>query len=325
MVKTFLIAGFGSIGKKHVDILQKLEPRCRIILFRHKKTGKSEYEEFYNLGEALKQRPAATIVANPTSEHMNIALNAAEKGSNLLIEKPLSHNLEGVNTLIRIANKKKIIISVGYNMRFLESLNFIKKHIKSNTIGKIISARFQVGKYLPDWHPSEDYSSLYSAKSELGGGVILTLSHEIDFARWLLGEAKEVLAISDKLSNLKIDVEDTADIMVKFLSKSVATIHMDYLQEVPTRTAEMIGEKGMISWQYLANLNKVTLLTKDSTRVEEFPTNDMAMTYERQMSNFLGAIEAKEEPKVNLKDGLNTLKVALAAKKSARIGRKVEL
>jgi len=325
MIKTFLIAGFGTIGKKHIGIIKKLEPQSRIMLFRHKKTVKSEYEEFYDLGQALKQKPIATIVANPTSEHINVALKAAKEGVNLFIEKPLSNNMKGVNHLKKILNQKNIIVSIGYNMRFLESLNFIKENLENKTIGKVISARLQVGQYLPDWNPSLDYSSMYSAKSELGGGVILTLSHELDYARWLFGEVKEVMAFSDKISNLKIDVEDTADVMLKFLSKSVATIHMDYLQRVPSRTAEIIGDNGMMTWQYIAHMNKVTILTKNSIKVTEFPIDDMAMTYLKQISNFLKAIEGKTKPKVDLKEGIDTLKVALAVKKSAKIHKKVRL
>ena len=103
------------------------------------------------------------------------------------MEKPLSNSLKGVNNLVDAINKNKTVFFMGYNLMFHPIVSSIKEFINSNNLGKMINFQCQVGHWLPNWHPYEDYRKSYFAKKELGGGVSLTLIHEIHLAIELAG------------------------------------------------------------------------------------------------------------------------------------------
>lgn len=92
---------------------------------------------------------------------------------------------------------------MGCNLRFHDCIKKMKSLLEKETIGKIISVKVECGAYLPDWHPYEDYSKGYAARDDLGGGVVLTCIHELDYLYWFFGEIKEVFSITGKFSNLK--------------------------------------------------------------------------------------------------------------------------
>jgi len=194
-----LIAGFGSIGRRHFRNLKALG-QTDIILYR---TGKStlpidEIENvpvFYSLDEALDHKPDAVIVANPTANHLEVAIKAAQHGCHLLIEKPISHNLEGILELVESMSEHQTQVLVGYQFRYHPGLLATKQLLKGGTVGRPLSFRAEWGEYLPAWHPWEDYRKSYTSLKALGGGVVLTLSHPIDYLHWLFGDVADLLGI----------------------------------------------------------------------------------------------------------------------------------
>lgn len=324
-----LITGCGSIGQRHLKNLRSFFDG-EIIAYRTSNKNTKELEEkyniksYFNLDEALKQKPDAVLITNPTALHIPVALAAAKKGCHLFIEKPISHTMEGVDELINIIKEDNLVAMVGYNTRFHPNMKRIKNLLNNNAIGKITSFRAQTGYYLSEWRPG-DYRKSYSANKKLGGGVILDLSHEIDYARWFLGEVKEVFCFSDKLSSLDMNVEDSADILLKFKSGAIGNIHLDYIQRSPSRSFKIIGEEGTI----ICDLNKhvVKLFTTENRRwqvfsEDEYDKNEM---YIEEMKHFINCIEKKEKPLIDIIDGKRTLMVALAAKRSAETGKRINL
>ena len=170
----FLIIGCGSIGTRHLKNLKSISAG-EIIAYRPRnKTIKKLEDEYHiktysDLTEALNQNPDAVLVTNPTSLHIQTALSAAKQGCHIFIEKPISNTLDGINELIDIVHKKNLDVLVGCNLRFYPCLQFIKTLLDEKRIGKVVSARVQIGQYLPDWHPWEDYRNMYSAQKLLGG------------------------------------------------------------------------------------------------------------------------------------------------------------
>lgn len=327
----FLIAGLGSIGERHLKNLKSLID-CEILAYRVRKRERKGPDEkqgvktFEDLEEALDQRPDGVLVTNPTSLHIPVALASARRGAHLFIEKPLSDRLDGLDELERIVKEKNLACLTGSNFRFHPGLQLIKELLMKEKIGKIVSARIQAGEYLPDWHPSEDYREGYSAKNSLGGGVILTLIHEIDYAYWFFGIPLQVFSFAEKLSTLEIDVEDTAEILLKYPEGRIIEIHLDYLQRSPSRSCQIIGEEGTILWDY--QKNQVELFSIKNRNWQIFPgekgfeRNQMFM---EEMRHFIRAIEGRERPHVPIEDSIEVLKIALAAKESAREGKVVTL
>jgi len=322
----FLIIGCGSIGTRHLKNLKSIF-NGEIIAYRtrNKKVRKLENEyhikTYSNLTEALDQNPDAVLVTNPTSLHIQSALAAAKHGSNLFIEKPMSDTLDGIDELIDIVRKKKLVVLIGCNLRFHPCLQFIKKLLDEKHIGKVVSARVQMGQYLPDWHPWEDYRTTYSAHQSLGGGIILDAIHELDYISWLLGDVTQVFSFSDKLSDLDIDTEDVAEILLWFKSGAIGEVHLDYIQRYPSRSCEIIGDEGSIILDINKGTVKVYTTEKKEWEVFEQPKGyDMNQSYIDELSHFTSCIDGKKEPLISITDGLNVLKIALAAKESAKCG-----
>lgn len=326
-----LIIGCGSIGQRHLKNLKSIfDGEIIAHRTRKKKVKKLENEyhvkTFSNLDEALYQNPDAVLVTNPTSLHIQSALAAANHGCHLFIEKPISDTLDRIDELIDIIRKKNLVVFVGCNMRFHPCLQFIKKLLYEKRIGKVISARVQMGQYLPDWHPWEDYRKMYSAHRSLGGGIILDAIHELDYIIWLLGDVTRVFSFSDKLSNLDIDTEDVAEILLRFKSGTIAEVHLDYIQRYPTRSCEIIGEEGTIILDIKEGNVKVYTSENKRWEVFEQPKDyDMNQTYIDELSHFINCIKGKEEPLINITEGLKVLKIALAAKESAKIGKIIKI
>src|SRR5215471_3598126 len=243
-----LIVGLGSVGRRHFRNLKSLG--CREFILH--RTGQSSLPDdelrgsvaVEDLDEALQYKPIAAIISNPTSMHMSAALPAAEAGCHLFVEKPVSDKLEDVRELKQVTDKQGLTTLVGFQFRFHHSLHQIKSWIDAGAIGRIVSARASWGEYLPDWHPWEDYRTGYSARRALGGGVLLTLCHPFDYLRWLLGEVEAVSAMAGRLSDLELDVEDSAIVSLSFASGAIGSVYLDFVQRPPSHHLHIIGTRG---------------------------------------------------------------------------------
>lgn len=322
-----LIAGLGSIGLRHLNNLLQLGEKD-ILLLRTRNEPVKEAPDlpvFTNLQDALNQKPDAVIVSNPTSHHMEVAVQAAKAGCHLFLEKPLSHTWENVNELLAAAKEKGLIGMVGFDMHFDPGLQKVRQLIKDGTIGHITAIQAQVGQYLPDWHPWEDYRKGVSAQVKTGGGVILDLIHEIDYVTWLMGKAKEVVSMNGHVSSLEIETEDTASILIRFQNNAIGTINLDYIQRTLSRSCRIIGEGGTITWD-LMNQKVSWYLVEDKAwhdfSYAGFQRNDRFLA---EMKHFLDCLQGKSEPEVNLESGSRSLKIALAAKESGKTGKVVVL
>ncbi len=319
----FLIVGLGSIGKRHVRNLGEVCPGSEIFAYREGNLPLGEFEDkykittFQNLNKALSQGYDAVFITNPTSRHIYIALRAASKGNNIFIEKPVSHNMRGIDKLQEIVKKNDLITFVGFNMRFHPAIKKMKQFLTEKRMGKPYFARLQVGEYLPGWHPYEDYSSGYSACKELGGGALLTLSHEVDYLLWLKNNPQFVCSMSSRVSNLKINVEDNVEMLLKYKDGFIAEININYLQRDHSRNCQIIGEKGALEWDYYKNIltfydnetGKKNIIWNDMT----FERNNM---YREEVKHFIDCIIGNKKPLIDLREGLKSLKVILSAKKS---------
>ena len=247
----FLIAGLGSIGRRHFRNLLALGERD-IILYRSMTSTlpDDELKGFLvetDLNQALAHNPQAVIISNPTSLHLEVAVPAAEAGCSILMEKPVSHSLEGTDRLKTALNQQGGRFLTAFQFRYHPGLIQVKEWLSKKSVGNIVSIQSHWGEHLPGWHPWEDYRTSYAARPDLGGGVVNTLSHPFDYLRWLFGEVAGIQA-SVASNGLDLDVEDSADILMSFKSGSRASIHLNYIQRPPRHTLDIIGTTGTISW-----------------------------------------------------------------------------
>ena len=326
-IKTILIVGLGSIGKRHVRIIQSIFPSINIIVLRHKQCNSNDikalglYKCTSSVDDAIELSPQAAIISNPPSKHMEIAKKLANKGINLLIEKPISNSSEGVQELIDICYQNKVILMTGYNMRFFPSLIEFKKQIHCKKIGKIYSIRSEVGQYLPNWRPESDYRCGVSAQQKLGGGALLELSHEIDYLSWIFGGISWVKSHVSKQSDLEVDVEDSAQVILGFKEVEgavlTASLNIDFIRHDTTRRCFAIGEKGTLLWDGIKG--QVEFFEKSSTHWEVLFSSspDRDFTYTEEIKSFFSSVDTNKKPYISGEDGLKAVNIIKDIKESS--------
>lgn len=323
---SFLIVGFGSIGKRHFSNLKGIEGVEVDVLTRRQNQDIPETKVYYSLEEALHQDFDAVFITNETSLHIPAALPFAEKGFNLFIEKPLSNSMQDVDRLVDLANRNGLKVVIGCDERFRPIIKLAKSFIQENKVGRVISARIEAGQYLPDWHPLQDYRSSYSASKEMGGGVILDLIHELDYAHWFFGEANKVLSFNGKKSDLEIETEDVAEILIEFQNGTLCEVHLDYIQRYPGRSIELIGTEGTIRADVVANKVNIFGVSSEDRETIDLGTFESNKMYIDEVNRFIDYIRGlAPQPLTDLDTGVKVLRVALAAKESALSGAMIEV
>ncbi len=341
----YLIAGLGSIGRRHMRNLIALGEKD-IVLYRTRKATMSDDELAgfpveTDLQEALnKHKPDAVIVGNPTSMHLDVAIPAAEAGCSILLEKPISNSIERLDQLEAAVKKSGSKVLVAFQFRFHPGLIRAKQLISDGEIGRIISAHVHFGEYLPAWHPWEDYRKGYAARADMGGGVVLTQCHSLDYLPWLVGKVDSVWGFTAKLSDLEVDVEDTAEIGLRFGSGALGNLHLDFNQQPPAHRFEIIGTKGSLKWDLSDGATRIYRASSESLATStgmgikaggEWETYPLPENWERnvmfleQMKHFVAVVRGEVESACTLEDGVRVQQLVNAIHKSNAEGHMVEL
>ena len=317
MFKRILIVGFGSIGQRHLSVVQESLPSAEKLVLK-KSTPFTEQipgVSFTNNEEkAFSFRPEIAVIANPAPFHIEIATKLAKNDCHLLIEKPVAVLDGDAKPLMEVIRSTDIVCQVGYNLRYFQSLRKYKQLIDEGIIGKVHSIRCEVGQYLPSWRPESDYRKGVSALKFLGGGVLNELSHEIDYLQWIFGEINWVRGWCGKVSDLEIDAEDLASITMglKHASasdESIATLNLDFIRHDRTRHCTVIGSEGTLKWD--ATDGSVLLFGRDSSDWENLfsSSDEVSKSYHFQWQDFIDCIKNNTSPLVNLKVATQVVKI----------------
>ena len=319
--------GYGSIGKRHIQNLSNYSDIEIIVCTKRKQDiflKKNKCRVIKSLKKSINENPDFAIISNVTSLHIETALELANAGIHFLIEKPLSHNQNGIKKLLNVIKTKKLITLIGCHLRFHPCIIKIKEIIKKKKIGKVLAVQAQNSSYLPDWHPYENYKESYAAKKELGGGVVLTSIHELDYLYWLFGKINDVFSISDKFSDLELSCDDMSSSLLKFKAGIVGEIHLDFFQKTIIRQCNIIGTKGIISCNI--NLNRIKLynpITKKWSMQLELKNYDINEVYKRELDHFIKCVKNNKKSINDVSEGINVLKIALSIMKSSKIKKMV--
>lgn len=328
MISRILIVGLGSMGKRHKELVHQLFPNAEIEVLRLRRKSQmadSDSEFLTTIQDAKEFSPEIAVLCTPSTSHISLALDLAKSDAHLLIEKPISQSSAGVSELLEECASRNVVLMVGYNLRHLKSLQEFRRHVSEGLIGKPLSVRCEVGQYLPNWRPKMDYRECVSAKRELGGGVLLELSHEIDYLRWIFGEVDWVRATLLRQSDLEIDVEDTAHLTIGFEKdifgkQLIANLNMDFIRHDTSRSCTVIGDRGSLRWDGI--LGEVSVIQADKKAWETLFVNDNEIeeTYILEWQEFIKAIKEKREPAVTGADGLRVVEIIEAARLSSKSG-----
>jgi predicted dehydrogenase len=326
-----LVVGGGSIGTRHLRNLTKLGIADLGLVEidaarRQAIAGELSVRMFSRLAEGLDWAPNFAVVATPTHLHAEQALEIAGEGLPVFVEKPLSHTVAGLSEIVDLVEQKKLVSLVGCNMRFHPGPAKVKQLLGEGRVGKILFARVYAGSYLPDWRPNSDYRHNYAARVETGGGCLMDCIHEIDLARWYLGEMQSVFCHAAHLSSLEIETEDMAALVCRHAGGAMSEIHLDYVQRTYERGCQVVGELGSIFWDF--NAKAVRFYEAASRQWMTFAqpgTWELNQMYVDEMKHFLECLEKRCSTMLPIPEAAGLMQVVFAAKASSQQGKTISV
>lgn len=323
----WVVVGAGSIGRRHLRNLTARGERDLVAVRRSDEALDGELSDVRIAASVKDARgPAETIalICTPTARHVDDALDALRAGCHVLVEKPLAHKVDRVDELRKASSKAGVLLGVAHCFRFHALLALVRHAIDHGRVGRPLGGMVWCGQHLADWRPDRDHRDTYSAQSELGGGVLLDLVHELDYIDWLVGPVEAVSAEVRNTGVLGIDAEDVADVMLRGREGAVIACHLDYLARPATRGGRIIGERGTIEWDLLAGTGSVS----DGRTAEAlslplgWQRDDM---YHAELAAFADAVAGRGTYPVDLDAGARAVRIVLAARESAAKGKRVSL
>ena len=317
-----VVWGFGSIGQRHLNnILELGYTNVAVITRRPQQVTGSFAEKIQILSkpESINWKKVThLIIATPTSlHHRHLEFGVNKHVAKIYVEKPISHSAEGLATIETLISDSTSDVYVGYDMRYDPGVVKTKEILQNEDLGNVCSFHSHVGQYLPEWRPSQDYRKSMSALESLGGGVMLDLSHEIDYICYLFGEIDWVMNSNGERGDLSIETEDTSDSIVHFKNGYSGTMHLDYLQRPAVRYLHIIGSRGSLNLDFIqTHLTWQTDNNRESQELDysSFSRNDRFMTI---MKDFL----SKQSSKILCpwEEGVKSLNIILESKISNRV------
>ena len=292
-----LIIGYGSIGRKYHRILKKIKEIDDVVIFTSQKKILNSID---SVSDLKKINPDIIIISSTSNTHYKYLkiVNSIYKNKRILVEKPLFVKLEKIEHL----NNK---IFVGYNLRFLPVIKFLKKYLKKK---KVISAAIYCGSYLPSWR-KRNINQTSSYDKKISGGILLELSHEIDYSRYLFGNLKNIFLISKKLSSLSIKDDDYCNLAFYTKEKSIINITLNYYSHIKKRFL-IIDTKKESFYVDLIN-GEITIKSMSAILKRKF-NYDINKTYKEQV---LSIIRKKFKDLCSYNDAYETLKTVKQIKK----------
>lgn len=335
MIQRALLIGSGSIGQRHLGVLRTTLPHALVTLLRRPNPPEldraiaAEVDRVVSdIEAALDPRPDFAVIASPAPTHLGFARRLAEAGIPMLIEKPLSTDLEGCAELVAICQARRLPVLIGYTLRYHPAFLALATQIERGAIGRPFSVRAEVGQYLPDWRAGTDYRRSVTAQRALGGGALLELSHEIDLVRALLGIPVSIQAQLARLGELEIDVEDTVELMTHHRLEggyhAHASIHLDLLQRPARRRLVVSGTEATLDLDFISG-SLQRLSEGGSTDISYPPIADRNTLYAAELDDLLRGMRTGTAVHVGLADGIATMRIVDAARRSAAAGQPVAI
>ena len=290
------VVGAGSIGSRHQRILKQLGHKVSVV------SANSPDADFRSMSDALgRESFDYVVIASQTSQHVTdlSALINNRFSGRVLIEKPL---FEKLHTL---QENNFSFAAVGYNLRFHPAIVWLKDTLPK--LGKLTSANFYVGQYLPTWRPDSDYRKSSSARDISGGGVLRDLSHELDLVQYLFGDWQQLTAVGGKFSDLEIATDDTFSILMTSTKCNAISVQLNYVDRIKQRYITINGNHGTVSIDLISNTAKFSDLdVKFSVNADD--------TY---VAQHLAVISNDSQNTCSLSEALKVVETIQAIEKSA--------
>ena len=315
-----LVVG-GGIGLRHLNNLLTILPNVELrLLSTHSDISQvnKKTELVADLEAARLFNPQITIVANPATYHAQVISHLASTGTAFLIEKPLAASISDAEVIKEQALLFSSLVMVGYNLRFSQSLNFFKDLIDQKKFGEVITVRADVGQDLRTWRPEVDFKNSVSAQKIIGGGVLLELSHEIDYLSWIFGDLQCLQSITGTIGHENIDVEDFCFIHFSSSTGVPISLTMDFFRRGKNRECVVMCQDGTLRWDGIAG-SVSELSAAGNWEIIKSWGDDLAGTYVAEMKYFLDCTTTNVAPSCNPDVATRTLKIVEEIKKNSKV------
>jgi predicted dehydrogenase len=316
------VLGLGSIGSRHARNLLALG--CEVI--GHDPgaplTGPEGVPRVDSVDAAFRDAHAV-VVASPTSLHAEQVELALRAGLPTLVEKPLATTGADAERVAGLVAATGVTCGVAMNLRFHRGILGLRRLVEGGILGRIRMAQVSVGFDLRQWRPGTDYRTSYSARAALGGGIVMDAIHELDYLTWLLGEAESVMGETSRMSDLEVDVEDSAVAAVRLRSGALATVDLNYLDVSYRRRCVLVGSDATASWDWVRGTIEVARAQAEIEVIDV--VCDVADTYVAEATQFVAFASGEEAPRTTAAEGLADVRLAEALLRSSETGRRVAL
>ena len=315
-MRHILVIGAGSIGERHIRCFQKtgranvsvceIDPALRSRIA----TDYDLQHTYDDLARALSAKPDGVVIAIPADLHIPIALQAAEAGCHLLIEKPLSTGLTGVEELAQRMRDQHLVVQVGYILRHYPLAAKVKDGIDQGQWGKPLQLTVVSGQNFPTCRPA--YREIYYAHHEKGGGAIQDgLTHFLDTAHWWLGPIDRLTGDMGHLSLEGVEVEDTVNVLARH-GNVMGLYHFNQHQHPNETTFTLVCENATVRLDFCANRLCVMTQPDGDWVVESNDTFQRDDAFINQADAFLDAIDGHSTISCTLDEAWHTLECQLA-------------
>jgi predicted dehydrogenase len=315
------VIGLGSAGARHARIL--LDLGHEVVGFDPIASPADADVELSDTLDAAIGRADAVVIASPNSLHAEQALAALEQRKPVLVEKPLAVTVADAERVTAAADRLRVVCGIAMNLRFHPGVLELKRLVEEGVLGDVRFVQASFGYDLRRWHPESDYRLGYSARADLGGGIVLDAIHELDYLLWLYGAVDSVSAEVSHVSDLEIDVEDIAVAVLRFASGAVGAVDLNFFEPAYRRGCIVVGSHAVARWDWR---QETVALSRHGADDEIFDVRcDLAQTYRAELVDFVRSVDLAGEPAAPADAGLAAVRLADAFKSSARSGRRIRL
>jgi len=309
IIKNILIIGFGSIAKKHLDNFIKNKFKGKIfIVSKRKHLNNSNHVSFHrNIKELKDEKISLVVICSKSNSHLNDLKESYKYYGNkafYLVEKPIYNNYRNCSLFFKKSKINKAKLFVGYQIQYSFGFKKIKELINKNKNKKIIVVNIDCQSYLPNWRNNRYFKAGASFEKK-GGGVLLELSHEINYLITLFGLPYKLICCSPKNKSFLSKVDE--NILAKFFYRDGKIINLKLNfdnQFYSRRFCEIRYVDKLIYW----NLNTRTLKVYYKKKIKVYTFSKDKNLLELQYRNLLDCI-SKNKNNHSFNQSLITLKI----------------
>ena len=317
-----LVIGAGSIGERHIRCFLKTgRARASVCEIDRALLDRMEIDydlsqSYGDLGDALSSKPKAVVIAAPAHLHISMAIRAVEAGCHLLIEKPLSTDMSGVEDLKRRVLEQRLVAQVGYTLRHHPLVAKVKDEIVQGRWGLPLQLTIMSGQHFPAHRPA--YREVYYARHETGGGAVQDgLTHFLDIAQWWLGSIDRLTGDMEHLSLEGVEVEDTVNVLARH-GDIMGSYHFNQHQYPNESVFTLVCERGTLRLELCAN--RLRIMDRpdgdwDDEISNAFKRDDIFVS---QANSFLDAIEGQPSIACTIDEAKHTTSCHMALLEEAK-------